>query len=263
MFLAYYDESGDDGSPPQTSSPLFVLTALYQHHLVWKENYERVKAFKHQLARDFPFPFHEEMHTREFLLKKSPYYQWDIADDDRAHIVDLYCQLCAQLNLKIINIVIVKERLPKPGMDVLDTALTFSVQRIENDLVREPQNRFLVITDWGRVGKMRKTTRRVQKINFIPSKFGPTPRQQEIQKLIEDPLPKDSSESYFIQLADLVACIVSLYAVVTQGVGKLPGRLPVAVDRDRIVGWMEMLKPSLNLKAAGDNEYGVKFYPAA
>jgi hypothetical protein len=43
MFLAYYDESGDDGFP-QTSSQLFVLTAVYQHHLVWKENYERVKA---------------------------------------------------------------------------------------------------------------------------------------------------------------------------------------------------------------------------
>jgi hypothetical protein len=80
--------------------------------------------------------------------------------------------------------------------------------------------------------------------------------------LIEDPLPKDSSESYFIQLADLVACIISLYAVVTQHVGYLPGRLPALIDAARIVAWMGMLKPVLNLKAAGDNEYGVKFYPS-
>jgi hypothetical protein len=145
---------------------------------------------------------------------------------------------------------------------VLDTALTFSVQRIENDLAPRPENRFMIITDWGRVGKMRKTTRRVQKINFIPSKFGPTPRRQEIQKLIEDPLPKDSSESYFIQLADLSACVVSLYAVISQGVGHLPKRLPAVVNADKVAEWMETLKPSLNLKAAGDNEYGVKFYPA-
>lgn len=262
MFLAYYDESGDDGSPPHTSSPLFVLTTVYQHHLVWKENYERVKAFKRQLAQDFPFPFHEEMHTREFLLSKNPYHHWNISDADRAHIIDLYCQLCAQLSLKIINLVIVKPRLQRSGVDVLDTALTFSVQRIENDLAAEPHNRFMIITDWGRVGKMRKTTRRVQKINFIPSKFGPTPRRQEIQKLIEDPLPKDSSESYFIQLADLVACIISFYAVVTQQVGHLPRRLPALIDAGRIVAWMELLKPALNLKAAGDNEYGVKFYPS-
>lgn len=262
MFLAYYDESGDDGYP-ETSSPLFVLTAVYQHHLVWKENYERVKAFKRQLASDFTFPFHEELHTREFILNKNPYHNWNIPAADRAHIVDLYCQLCAQLNLKIINLVIVKPRFQKLSVDILDTALTFSVQRIENDLAPEPHNRFEIITDWGRVGKMRKTTRRVQKINFIPSKFGPTARRQEIQKLIEDPLPKDSSESYFIQLADLVACIVSLYAVTTQNVGKLPGRLPAEINAERIKAWMEMLKPVLNTKAAGDNEYGVKFYPSA
>ena len=92
---------------------------------------------------------------------------------------------------------------------------------------------------------MRKTTRRVQKINFIPSKFGPTPRRQEIQKLIEDPLPKDSSESYFIQLADLVACVVSLYAVPAHNVGKLPNRLPKLINAGRVYAWMEMLKPVL------------------
>jgi hypothetical protein len=149
----------------------------------------------------------------------------------------------------------------KKDIDILDTALTYSVQRIENDLAADPQNRFEIITDWGRVGKMRKTTRRVQKINFIPSKFGPNPRRQEIQKLIEDPLPKDSGESYFIQLADLAACVVSFYTVVTQKVGKFPKRMPKAIDDKRVYAWMEMLKPALNLKAAGDDKYGVKFHP--
>jgi hypothetical protein len=262
MYLAYYDESGDDGHP-HTSSPLFTLSVVYQHHLVWKDNYEIIKKFKRQLAHDFPFPFHEELHTREFILNKNPYHQWGIVDTDRAHVIDLYCELCAQLDLRIINVVIVKPRFYKPKVNILDLAVTFSVQRIENDLAPIPQNRFMIVTDWGRVGKMRKTTRRVQKINFIPSKFGPTSRRQEIQKLIEDPLPKDSSESYFLQLADLSACVVSLYSVITQHVGTLPKRLPATMDTAKVMHWMEMLKPSLNLQAAGDNEYGVKFHPGA
>ena len=163
--------------------------------------------------------------------------------------------------MKIISVVIVKDRLQKKDVEILDLALTYSVQRVENDLAADPQNRFEIITDRGRVGKMRKTTRRVQKINFIPSKFGPTPRRQEIQKLIEDPLPKDSSESYFIQLADLVACVVSFYAVITQKVGKFPNRMPKVINGKRVYAWMEMLKPVLNLKAAGDDQYGVKFHP--
>jgi hypothetical protein len=135
------------------------------------------------------------------------------------------------------------------------------VQRIENDLNTDPQNRFMVITDWGRVGKMRKTTRRVQRINFIPSKFGSTPRRQEIKKLIEDPLPKDSSESYFIQIADMAACIVSLYAVVRYGTGRFPARIPASVDEAKVRGWMETLIPVLNCKAASDDPFGVKFHP--
>jgi hypothetical protein len=75
-------------------------------------------------------------------------------------------------------------------------------------------------------------------------------------------LPKDSSESYFIQIADLAACVVSLYAVITQRVGHLPKRLPEIVNGDRVIQWMEMLKPALNVKAASDDEYGVKFHPA-
>ena len=166
------------------------------------------------------------------------------------------------IDLKIINVAIVKPRIHAAEFDVLDTALKFSVQRIENDLTAQSQNRFMIITDWGRVGKMRKTTRRVQKINFIPSKFGPTPRRQEIQKLIEDPLPKDSSESYFIQLADLTACVVSLYAVARHGIGGFPRRWPASIKAETVIEWMKMLMPVLNTKAAGDDEYGVKFHPS-
>jgi hypothetical protein len=104
----------------------------------------------------------------------------------------------------------------------------FSVQRIENDLrhTGTDESRFIVITDPGRVGKMRKTTRKVQRINYIPSKFGPYSYRREIERLIEDPLPKDSRESYF-----------------------------------RVVDWLEALKPCLNLSAAASDPYGIYYHP--
>jgi hypothetical protein len=95
---------------------------------------------------------------------------------------------------------------------------------------------------------------------YIPSHFG-TPSRREITTLIEDPIQKDSTESYFIQLADFVSFVVYLYAHFRTGVGKLHGRMPTTVDQARVKDWVERMRPSLNTKAAGDDEFGVKIYP--
>lgn len=119
----------------------------------------------------------------------------------------------------------------------------------------------MIITDPGRVGTMRSTTRRIQRINYIPSRFGPQPYRREITALIEDPMQKDSKESYFIQLADFMAYVAYLYAVFETGYGRLHGRTPTAVDAALVRSWLDRMLPSLNTRAARDDPYGVKIYP--
>lgn len=218
MRIAYYDESGDDGFPSY-SSPLFALSVLYLHYLNWKDSYQKIWEFRRILRSSFGLPIKMEFHTKYFLLNKNPYKTLSLTDSQRIQIIDLFCDLVSSLAVKIINVVIVKPLIYKPDYEVLDTALTFSIQRIENDLnpANNPEEKFLIITDSGRVGKMRNTARKIQRINFIPSKFSPQSYRQEIQALIEDPLPKDSKESYFIQLVDLIAYIVYLYGIETTG----------------------------------------------
>jgi hypothetical protein len=263
MQIAYYDEAGDDGFP-KYSSPLFVLTCLYIHHLNWKAALGEIKRFRRDLANRLPFPAKVEVHTRHFLLNKNPYRQFNITDTQRIEIIDLLCDLVGSLEARVVNVAIVKPRILRSDYQVLDTALTYSVQRIENDLkpTVNPTERFLIITDPGRVGKMRKTTRRVQKINYIPSKFGPTSYRNEIKSLIEDPLPKDSSESHFIQLADMISYVVYLHLGATTHAAPFPpSRLPRAVDTDKLIDWLERLKPSLNLQASSSDPYGIVIYP--
>ncbi len=72
MHLVYYDESGDDGFPA-TASPLFVLAAVYCPEGDWKPNFDRLQAFRRELARDGLLPFDLEIHTKELLLNKKPY----------------------------------------------------------------------------------------------------------------------------------------------------------------------------------------------
>jgi len=263
MQITYYDESGDDGYPAY-SSPHFTMSCLYLHYLNWKTTFDDILEFRRNLKASYGFPVKLELHTKHFVLNKKPYKELKLSDAQRINIIDLFCDLIANLDVRIINISIVKDRISNPSYEVLDTALKYSVQRIENDLdpTQNPQERFMIITDPGRVGKMRKTTRRIQRINYIPSKYSPNAYRREIRALIEDPLPKDSKESYFIQLADLVAFIVYHYAILQTGFGKFTNRMPALVNAGKIHDWMDRIKPSINLLATSKDPYGVVFHPA-
>ena len=211
MFISYFDESGDDGYPVY-SSELFVLSCLYMHETRWKENFQSIVNFRKYLKEQYGFPIKEEFHSKEFVTDKNPYHG-KYNPDVRKAILFHHCSFLTTLNLKCVSVVIDKKNINRENYNVLKNALTYSIQRIENDLDKSfAGERFMIISDEGRVSKMRDTARMLQRINYIPSQFGYTSYRKEIKTLIEDPLPKNSKESYFIQFADLVAFVVSLYA---------------------------------------------------
>lgn len=262
MKICYYDESGDDGYP-NYSSPLFVLSAIYLDYLGWKDIHDQLVEFRRQIKANHGLPVKLEMHTKEFLLDKSPYRDFRYSPADRISILGEFCGFIGSLDIRIVNVLINKPRIRYKGYDVLNTSLKYSVQRIENDLnpSLNPDARFIMITDEGRVGKMRKTTRAIQRINYIPSQFGEGSYRQEIQTMIEDPLPKDSKESYFIQLADLVAYLVYLYGVKFILQSDFPNRLKAHLTPEKLRELLDLCKGSFNLDAAPSNEYGIKIHP--
>ncbi|HQF39011.1 MAG TPA: DUF3800 domain-containing protein [Opitutaceae bacterium] len=259
MFLSYFDESGDDGFP-STSSDLFVLAALYMPYTQWRRNFEAVQAARRQLAQAHRFRFDWELHTREFLLEKDPYRCAQFSPEARMEIVGKMCATLASLDTKIVIVVINKKNIRKPDYRVLDTALTYSVQRIHNDLQAQAGH-FMVISDEGRIASMRTTIRRLQKINFVPMLGGTDSYRQDLRDLIEDPLPKNSRDSYFIQLADMVACITSLWCVSWLGIGTIPKRMAF-LPSDQPKRWLEQIQPVLNLQAS-KNPFGIVCYPRA
>lgn len=262
MFIAYFDETGDDGFP-EFSSELFVLTSIYMHEDTWKKNYNGIHVFRKELKNSYNFPVKLEFHTRQFLTDKKPYRDYNWAYEDKRQILYDHFDLISTLDIKIINVVINKKNISTPIYDVLDNALTYNVQRIENDLIRSHNlARFLIITDEGRVGKMRKTTRRVQRVNFIPSKYNYGQYIEEsIKCLIEDPLPKQSSESYFIQLADLISYIVYLYSLKKFNQMGWAKRVRNKLSMKDVVNLLEKITGQLNLKASKQNPFGIVHYP--
>jgi hypothetical protein len=259
MYLAYFDESGDDGYP-KYSSELFVLTSSYLHHQKWQEIYNSIREFRKQLKQDFGIPIKLEFKAREFILNKNPYRNLNISDDNRKKILGIMADFLGSIDIKFINVVINKKKIPGQEYPVLENAVKFNIQRIENDLTIDPLNKFLIITDEGRVGKMRHTTRKIQRINIIPSKFIGRYRK-EIKLLIEDPLPKKSQESYFIQMCDFIAFMVYLYGIKKFSAGNWSKRLSTILNEAELIEIINKVKPALNLKATTSNEYGIVCYP--
>jgi hypothetical protein len=261
IFITYFDEAGDDGYPAY-SSPQFILSALYMKDENWKSNYELFYQFRKYLKERYNFPVKYEMHTKDFLLNKKPFTNMMSLDDKLSLIKDTCRFLAKKVNVQLVNVVIDKTAIKNSDYNVLDTALTYSVQRIENSIRCEGNERFLIITDEGRVGKMKNTTRRIQKFNYIPSKYNFNSYRKEIQLLIEDPLPKKSDESFFIQACDTVSYLVHLYALVEYNIGNYPKRLPNKIDFNFVKECLDILKDgALNLKASSNNEYGIVCYP--
>jgi len=260
VYIAYFDESGDDGYPG--SSQIFVLTSVYMHFQTWKENYNRLTAFRAALKEHAGFPVNLEFKAKNLMLNKRPYrrFGWELGK--RKLILDRFIDIYTALQMSAINVVINKRNLKDSTYGILDRALNYNIQRIENDLhERDPIHKFMIITDEGRIGKMRKTTRKIQRINFIPSIFDGRPYRKEIEKLIEDPLPKDSRESYFIQTADTIAWLIYLFYLKRFIGGKWRTRLENILTVEEVEQWLDLLsdKGILNLKASKE-KHGIVHY---
>ncbi len=255
--IAYFDESGDDGVE-NYSSETFILTASYMHARDWNSNYEKIKFFRQQLKSKFGIPIKEEFHAARFFTDKNPYRKYNLSQEDKKRIVNIYAWAITNLNIKIINTVIDKKNISSKEYNVLSNALKYTIQRIEND----SDWRYIIVSDKGRISIMRKTARALKCYNPITSMYSSefyinTP----IKNMIEDILEKDSAESYFIQISDFISFVVNLYYKYCLSNVNLPNRISSWLQKEDIIRLMDILKNVFNTKASSSNEYGLVIYP--
>ncbi|MDD6666785.1 MAG: DUF3800 domain-containing protein [Lachnospiraceae bacterium] len=219
--IVYFDETGDDGNN-QKSSDHFILTSFYMPAELWKSNFQLARDLRNELRNDYGFKIKEEMHTKQFLTNKNPYAGYEWTDEVRKDIVLRCAYTISKMEGKAINVIIDKRKILNADYQVLDRALTYNLQRIENDSNRKWN--YLVITDEGRLAPMRQTARRLQVFNPIPSHYQGA-YNQPLNMMIEDILEKNSSESYFIQVCDFISYFVHLYFLSTVRMRDYPRRI--------------------------------------
>lgn len=259
-YIAYFDETGDDGATT-ASSDHFILTSLYMPAESWQNNFNLMRALRKELRDKYGFHVTEEMHTKHFLTDKNPYRKYKWSTEIRREIVKAFTLTIAEMDLKIVNVIIDKTKFTDGNYHVLENALKYNIQRIENDSSGEWN--YLIITDEGRIAPMRKTARAIRSYNPIQSKYAYGFFNQPISNMLEDILEKNSSESYFIQICDFVSFFVHLYFETYVQGKQLPNRVANVIDNSFVGSVMATLKKSgkLNLKANENNTYGLVIYP--
>lgn len=254
--IAYFDESGDDGTV-NYSSETFILSSLYMQDSDWIENYNKLKSFRKSLKDRFGIPLKEEFHTAHFFKDKDSYRKYNLSDSDRYTIIMVYANVIASLNAKVVNTIIDKKNITTHDYPVLKNSLTYTIQRIEND----SSWKYIVISDKGRISIMKKTARAIRNFNPIISHFDSTYYNNPIKNMIEDILEKDSKESYFIQVCDFISYVINLYYKYVLKKQEMPKRISSWLKLEDIEKIMEILKNVYNTQASSSNEYDLVIYP--
>lgn len=256
--IVYCDETGDDGLNT-ISSRDFILTTIYMASSSWQNNYNKIKDLRKRLKDEYGFHISQEMHTKHFLTDKNPYRSYNWSNEQKIEILKAYTVLISSLDISVVNVVIDKTKINRPDYHILENALTYNIQRIEND--SKGNWNFLMITDKGRIAPMRKTARAIRSYNPIQSQFGGYVNKP-IKNMIEDVLDKDSKESYFIQICDFISYFVHLYYKTHYEKLSLPNRVNSLIDEKFIRQVMATFKSNgiLNTKASPE-KYGLVIYP--
>lgn len=258
-YIAYFDETGDDGITTKSSSE-FVLSSIYMPSEKWQENFDKFKSFRKELRKWTGLQHDEEMHTMHFIRDRDPYRNFNWSLKQKQEILINYSQAISSLNLKAVNVIIDKTHIKTQNYPILERALTYNIQRIEED--SNGNWKYLVISDNGKILPMQIIARKIRSKKLIQSNLDYS-LDKPIQNLIEDILEKDSRESYFIQISDFISCFVYLFYRHVLKKESLPKRINNMVDEAFIIKILEIFKENEILKmSAGDgNEYGLAIYP--
>ena len=248
MYLMYVDESGDPGL---AGTPYFALSGLVIHATQWRSFATQMIAFRRALRATYGLPIRAEIHAKDYV--RSPPVS-GMPTGARISILGDFLDEMARQNYVSLTHVMVQKAGKPAGYDVFDTAWRVLFQRFENTLRAgnfpggHRDDLGIVFTDATSGKKLAKIMRKMNVHNPIPNQpqYGPGYRNMPITRVIEDPHPKDSKDSYFIQAVDVAAYFLTQMYV------------PNSIIRRHNAGqYFHKLLPVLNLAARPGHPLGV------
>ncbi|WP_182915259.1 DUF3800 domain-containing protein [Rhodopseudomonas palustris] len=246
----YVDESGDVGLVNSPTSH-FALSGLIVHESRWRHFVASLISFRRTLRDVYGLPLRTELHASQ-LIKSPP--MPGMNRHIRLAILRNFLDELAKMDfVSITNVIVCKAGKPL-DYDVFSHAWQALFQRFENTLKSgnfpgSHRNDYgIVLTDATDGRKLQRMVRRMSVYNPVPNmaRMGSGHRNLPLLRIIEDPYPKDSKDSFFIQACDTCAYFL------------LQKFSPNSfVRRAGAHHYLNRLQPVLNRKASYSNELGI------
>lgn len=195
MRIVYIDDSGD----LETS----VYSAICVRDDLWRDCFGMLKDHRRYLKARFGFFMKKELHATDLVAGRGRISNRVVTKHERAIIFRESVERVTQLpDVKILNAISPRNRKA--------TLFEYLINRI-NRTLQEWGERGILIIDQGQEVEHTRLLRKMAVFNPIPSQFdvwldtGAMSKNIPVERIIEDPVFKDSTSSYFLQCADLVA----------------------------------------------------------
>lgn len=252
MYLLYADESGDKGLiGNQSPTKYFILSSFILEDKNWHNILSSFINFRREIKRIYGYPIKKEIHASELIRHKGSAYEHLKTPQQGIEIYLNHLKFLGSLNVlnvKTISVLILKE-FCKENINIFDTAWTFLMQRFHNYLKFSGESKGIIFSDVTDGKTLSKLQRKLRRYNPVPDKFKNKPYNDPMMTIIEDPVLKNSVESYFIQAADSIAYSISQLV--------FPNKFIRRYKLKEAYFYLE----NLFMKEACNNNLGIVIYP--
>lgn len=252
MDLAYVDESGSAG---YGSSLTFTLGCVVVQSERWPDVFDDFIDFRRFIRSRFGVPVRAEIKANYLLHNGGPFRAHPLGENARFAIYRAHMRLMAKLGLRVFAVVVKKDDLTAAGVttDPRAIAWEYLLQRLER-MSTKGNTPVMLIHDEGEALLVRSYARKARRAGTAGSALGTGMLRRPARLLVDDPVPRQSHQSYFLQAADLVAYAAFRHVYPPPA----RGRPPVVTDKT----WEELgdarFKPVSGFKGGPD---GLVIYP--
>jgi hypothetical protein len=172
---------------------------------VWLSLLDALIAFRREIKETTGLLMHDEVKANHLYHNKGDVRARWLSEDERLQVYRSWLERIRDFGgVTVFAVCINKDKIEAAHVDPRARAWQYTIQRFER-FGRSVKANIHVLPDEGHGHFIRKKLREMRRFNQVQSAFGDKTLSREADNIVEDSSDRVSSESYFIQSADLIA----------------------------------------------------------